>query len=190
VLLIAAFIPAAVIGLLLEDLIERLLFGSLPVAAALIVGGIVMIVVERTFTYRREAKVTSVDQASIVDAVVVGFAQCFSLWPGTSRSMATIVGAQLRGFSNEAAAEFSFLLALPTLGAATVYKFFSAFSEMRAIEGAMPALVVGNVVAFVVAFVAIWGFIRLITKVGMTPFGIYRIIIGVVVLGFILQGAL
>lgn len=182
VLLMAAFIPAAVVGLLFEDMIEERLFGSAPVAWALIVGGIVMIAVEMLFTKRREPQVTSVDQASLVDAVAIGFFQCFSLWPGTSRSMSTIVGAQVRGFSNEAAAEFSFLLALPTLGAATVYKFFSAFPEFQRIDGAMPALVVGNIVAFVVAFLAIWGFIRLITKVGMSPFGVYRIILGIVVL--------
>lgn len=178
ILLLIAFIPAAIVGLLMDEWIEKRLFGAAPVAWALVVGGILMILVERFITHRRTCRVDNVAEATWQDGFLIGIAQCFSLWPGTSRSMATIVGAQLCGFSNAAAAEFSFLLALPTLGAATLYKLVSAFKEMQSVEGIIPALLIGNIVSFAVAYLAIWGFIKLIARTGMTPFGIYRIVLG------------
>lgn len=184
-LLITAFIPAMIVGLLAGDFIAAKLFGARPVAIALIVGGVAMIFAERAAKRVENYPIASLEQATFKDALIVGCIQCLALWPGMSRSMTTIVGAQLRGFSNVAAAEFSFLLALPTLGAATIYKFFGAYQDMRDEPGFLQALFIGNVVSFIVAFIAVWTFIRLVEKVGMTPFGIYRIILGIVVFALI-----
>ncbi len=181
-LLITAFIPAAVLGGAFGDRIEALLFGPVAVAAALIVGGVAMIVAEHLSKRVENYPIDDFGRIATKDALVVGFAQCFALWPGMSRSMTTIVGAQLRGFSPRTAAEFSFLLALPTLGAATVFKFVKEYETLSRIEGMMHMLLVGNVVSFIVAFVAVWSFIKLVSRVGMTPFGIYRIVLGILVL--------
>lgn len=186
--LLVAFIPAAVVGLLLGDVIEERLFSAGTVAAALLVGGIVMIVSEQWSLRRGTPLRQSVDDLRWRDALIIGLAQCLSLWPGMSRSMTTIVGAQLRGCSNMVAAEFSFLLALPTLGAATVYKFLSAYRSIVAEEGAMRLILLGNGASFAVALLAIWGFIRLVERFGMTPFGVYRILLGLVVGLLVLGG--
>lgn len=187
-MLLVSFFPAAVVGLLAKDVIEGVLFGTLPVAAALIIGGIAMIVVEKFHTERHTPRVESVQDATYLDALWIGIAQCFSLWPGMSRSMSTIVGAQLRGFNNAAAAEYSFLLALPTLGAATVYKLFDSLERIQTMPNGVFLLVVGNVVSFAVALLAIWGFIRLVQHIGMTPFGVYRIVLGLLVLCAVAMG--
>jgi undecaprenyl-diphosphatase len=114
-------------------------------------------------------------------AFVIGLAQCLSLWPGTSRSMCTIVGGQLVGLSTATAAEFSFLLALPTLGAATLYEGFKARHILVASVG-IPSLVVGFVVSYFVAWAVIATFLRYLRARGLEPFGWYRIVAGVVVL--------
>lgn len=185
--LLVAFLPAAVVGLLLDDFIEARLFSPTTVAVALILGGIVMIVAER-WAHRRPARVEDVDALTWRDALAVGCAQCLALWPGMSRSMCTIVGGQLRGLSNGAAAEFSFLLALPTLGAATIYKCVSAWRELSGMDGGITLLLVGNGVSFVVAFLAVWGFLALVRRYGMAPWGWYRIAAGAVLLLLIRNG--
>lgn len=184
-MLFVAFLPSAAIGLLASDWIEEELFGVEPVAWALLVGGVAMILVEQLLVKRRAARVEALEQGTIVDALAIGLAQCCALWPGMSRSMSTIVGAQLRGFSNAAAAEFSFLLALVTLSAATVYKFLDAYRQFAETEGAMRALLVGNAISFAVAYLSVWFFIKLVNRVGMTPFGIYRIVLGGVLLAYL-----
>lgn len=181
-LLAAAFFPAAVLGALFGDRIEAVLFSPATVAAALIVGGVAMIVAEYLSKRVENYPIDDFGRIALKDALMVGLAQCFALWPGMSRSMTTIVGAQLRGFSPRTAAEFSFLLALPTLGAATVFKFLKEYDTLSRVDGMMQVLLIGNMVSFAVAFLAVWTFIRLVSKVGMTPFGIYRIILGIVVL--------
>lgn len=181
-LLAVAFLPAAVLGALFGGKIQDVLFGPVTVAAALIVGGVAMIVAEYLSKRVENYPIDEFGRITMKDALCVGIAQCFALWPGMSRSMTTIVGAQLRGFSPRTAAEFSFLLALPTLGAATVFKFIKEYEALTQMDGMMQALLIGNIVSFIVAFVAVWTFIRLVSKVGMTPFGIYRIILGVIVL--------
>lgn len=191
--LIVAFLPAAVIGKLLDDIIDAHLMAPLPVVGALVVGGIAMIVVENFVVKPRarkdgEESLRKVEQMTFLDAFIVGCGQCLALWPGTSRSMATIVTAQLRGFSSVAAAEFSFLLAMPTLGAATAYKLLKHRHDFMAMEGGVGLILFGNMVAFVVAFVAVIGFVRVVTKFGMTPFGIYRILIGFLFLSLWLMG--
>lgn len=181
--LFVAFLPAAVLGLLLHHKIEEHLFGPIPVAAALLVGGVVMVLFERHRRARGQNPATDeVDRIPIRVAFLIGLAQCLSLWPGTSRSMVTILAALLLGCSAVAAAEFSFLLALPTLGAATLYGFLKSREALLGGSVGAPAMVVGLAVAAVVATIAIRSFIRWITKHGLEPFGWYRIALGILIL--------
>jgi undecaprenyl-diphosphatase len=177
VALAVAFVPAAVVGVLLRKAIKAHLFGMIPVAAAFVVGGVFMIVVERL---RRASKVTGLDGLEHISprrALAIGLGQCFALWPGASRSMCTIVAGQLAGLSTATAAEFSFLLALPTLGAATIYEGYKARHELASSVGGLP-LAIGLGVSFLVAWAVIAGFIRYLQKRGLEPFGWYRIVVG------------
>ena len=177
-----AFVPAAVLGLLFHKKIEELLFAPRPVAAALIAGGVVMIGIE--LQRKRAGNPGEEGLAAVTPrrAFGVGLAQCISLWPGSSRSMTTIVGAQLGGLSTAAAADFSFLLAIPTLGAATGYKLLKGGRALFAVPGGATSLAVGLVVSFVVALIVIAAFLRYLKRFGLLPFGVYRIVLGVVVL--------
>lgn len=179
--LFVAFLPAAVVGLLFDDLIDKYFFNTFTVALALIVGGVIMLVVER-LVKPANGRIKSVDDVTLLDAFLVGCAQCFSLWPGMSRSMSTIVGAQLRGFTNPAAADFSFLLSLPTLGAATLYSLYKGREELLAMPDWHITVPVGIGVAFVVAWLAIAGFLTFVKRYGMGPFGWYRLVVGGVIL--------
>jgi undecaprenyl-diphosphatase len=181
VALAVAFAPTAVVGLLLRKTIKAHLFGPLPVAIALVVGGLVMIVVERVRARRGVAGDDGLEQVTPGRALAVGLGQCLSLWPGTSRSMCTIVAGQLAGLSTGTAAEFSFLLALPTLGAATLFEAFKARSVLVQNVGAAN-LAVGMVVSFLVAWGVIASFLRYLRARGLEPFGWYRVVLGVVVL--------
>jgi undecaprenyl-diphosphatase len=185
--LLVAFLPAAILGFLLHHKIEEHLFGPLPVAAALFVGGILMVVVERWRRARGgHPRYEDVDLIPVRVAFLIGLAQCLSLWPGTSRSMVTILAALLLGCSAVTAAEFSFLLALPTLGAATVYDLLKSHAALATLGPA--AVLIGIVVAAIVAAIAITSFIRWLTKHGLTPFGWYRIALGLVLLIVIWRG--
>ncbi len=115
-------------------------------------------------------------------ALIVGFAQCFSLWPGASRSMSTIVGGQLSGLNTATAADFSFFLSIPTLGAATLFSLFKHHKEIAAAPGGSMALIVSMATSFVVAFVVIAAFLRYLKRTGLAPFGWYRVIFGALVL--------
>jgi undecaprenyl-diphosphatase len=180
--LIIAFAPVAILGLLFRKIIKAHLFGPVPVAIALIVGGVVMLVVERWLRTRTEhATLDGLEHVTPKRALIIGLGQCASLWPGTSRSMATIIAGQLTGLSTATAAEFSFLVALPALGAATVYEGLKARHELLASGGGM-ALVVGLVTSFVVAWAALAGFLSYVKRRGLEPFGYYRIVLGIVVL--------
>jgi undecaprenyl-diphosphatase len=181
VALLVAFMPAAVLGLLFRKAIKAHLFGPLPVAAALVVGGVAMIVVERVRARNPDKGVEGIDQVTPKRALTIGLGQCLSLWPGTSRSMCTIVTAQLSGLSTATAAEFSFLLALPTLGAATLYEGFKARHLLMSGGGA-PSLAVGLIVSFLVAWGVIASFLTYLKKHGLEPFGWYRIVLGLLVL--------
>jgi len=179
--LIIAFLPAACIGLVLRKTIKAHLFGPIPVAIALIVGGVLMIVVERIRKARKIEGAKGLDQVTPIRAFWIGVGQCFSLWPGSSRSMTTIVAGQLAGLDTSTSAEFSFLLALPTLGAATLYELYKSRAALfGSIGGA--ELAVGLVVSFVVAWAVIAAFIRYLRHRGLEVFGYYRIVLGVVVL--------
>lgn len=174
------FAPTAVAGLLLRKLVKAHLMGPKPVAAALVVGGAIMIAVERL----RKARGARGDaEVTPRRALAVGMGQCLALWPGASRSMCTIVAGQLAGLSTDAAAEFSFLLGLPTLGAATVYEAWKSRAELFASRADAAALAVGLVTSFAVAWVVVRAFIRYLKSHGLEPFGVYRIVLGAVVLG-------
>jgi len=175
--LIVAFFPAAVLGLAFSKYIKSYLFHAVPVALAFIVGGIVILLVDRG---ERPARVHSAAEMSWRDALKVGFAQCFALIPGTSRSGATIIGGMLFGLSRKAATEFSFFLAVPTLVAAGGYDFL----KNRALFSASDAgiFTVGSVAAFVSAFVVVRWLIRYVSTHDFKPFAWYRIVFGLVVL--------
>ncbi len=178
--LAVAFVPAAIVGLLLHHAIKERLFTPLPVAGALIVGGLLMIAVERVRAKRGVTGLDGLDNVTPRRALLVGIGQCFALWPGTSRSMTTIVAGQLAGLSTSTAAEFSFLLALPTLGAATLYEGYKARAELGAGVGDL-SVIIGLVVSFFVAWGVIAMFIRYLKRRGLEPFGWYRIVLGIVV---------
>jgi undecaprenyl-diphosphatase len=160
--------------------IKRLLFGPLPVAAALLLGGVVMIAVERWRKARGVEGVSGTEQVTLRRALIIGLGQCFALWPGMSRSMSTIVAGQLAGLSTATAAEFSFLLSVPTLGAATLYEIYKARADLAQGIGAAQ-LAAGLLVSFGVAWLVIAGFVRYLGKRGLEPFGYYRIALAVLV---------
>ena len=188
--LIIAFIPAAAIGFVTHKWIKAHLFGPRPVAIALIAGGLLILVVARWMRTRAKAPGAKaqfgLDDLPISAALLIGLAQCFSLWPGTSRAMTTILAALILGATPVAAAEFSFLLALPTLGAATLFDLLKHHDELTgpAIGGPGP-LIVGLVVSAIVAAIAIRGFLRYVTSRGLEPFGWYRIVLGAVVIALL-----
>jgi undecaprenyl-diphosphatase len=177
-----AFVPAAAVGFLFQKAIEKRLFGPGPVAVALIVGGMLMIAVEVIRKRRGATGAEGLEQVTPRRALMVGIAQCASLWPGTSRSMSTIVGGQLAGLSTATAADFSFFLAIPTLGAATVYKLAKGGRALLDAPGGASALAIGMGVSFVVALLVISAFLKYLKRFGLLPFGVYRIILGVIVL--------
>jgi len=176
--LVVAFIPAAVLGLLFSKYIKAYLFHAVPVALAFIVGGIVILLVERN--PRQTHRVETAQAMTWLDALKVGVAQCFALIPGTSRSGATIIGGMLFGLSRKAATEFSFFLAVPTLIAAGIYDLWKNRELLSAAD--VPAFGVGLVVAFVSAFVVIRWLIRYVATHDFKPFAWYRIAFGIVVL--------
>jgi undecaprenyl-diphosphatase len=178
--LVIGFLPAAASGLLLRKTIKAHLFGPLPVAAALLVGGILMIAIERYRKAKNPPVVEGLEHVTPRRALIIGIGQCFSLWPGSSRSMCTIVAGQLSGLATATAAEFSFLLALPTLTAATLYEGFKGRHELFA-AGAGMDLAIGLVVSFLVAWAVIAGFLRYLQHRGLEPFGYYRILLAMAV---------
>lgn len=184
-LLMVAFLPAAVLGYLFHKQIEKYLFGPIPVVYALAAGGVLMIVVEYFFWVRNKdaRRITQVDQVEYWQALVIGCAQCLAMWPGTSRSMITIIAALVVGLDMVAAAEFSFLLALPTLGATTIFSGLSNRHELIQSAG-LDGLLVGLVVSAVVAAVAVKLFVHWLTRHGLIPFGVYRILLAVGLLAY------
>jgi undecaprenyl-diphosphatase len=175
--LVVAFIPAAVLGLAFAKAIKAYLFQPLPVALAFIVGGVIILWVERK---PLRPKVETTRDMTWRDALKVGIAQCFALIPGTSRSGATIIGGMLFGLSRRAATEFSFFLAVPTLVAAGLYDLWKSRSLLSAHDLGLFAL--GAAAAFVSAFVVIRWLIRYVASHDFRPFAWYRIVFGVLVL--------
>jgi undecaprenyl-diphosphatase len=179
--LLIAFIPAAVIGFLASDFIDSLLENVWVVSVMLIMGGFFMLYVDKWFTCPEK------DEPKMTDskAFKIGLAQCVAMIPGVSRSMATIVGGMAQKFSRKTAAEFSFFLAVPTMAAASGYKLLKLLlkdeSRQLLIDN-INLLIVGNIVAFIVAMAAIKFFIEFLTKYGFKAFGYYRILAGLLIL--------
>jgi undecaprenyl-diphosphatase len=172
-----AFLPALVIGATLHGTITGLLFSPWVVCAALIVGGLAIIVIERA---RPEPSIRSVPEIGPVAALMIGFGQALAMIPGTSRSGATIITALLLGVERRTAAEFSFVLAIPTMLAATAYSLWKACHGLEA-EG-LGQIAVGFAAAFLVALVTVRWVLSVIGRIGFTPFGWYRIMLGAVML--------
>jgi undecaprenyl-diphosphatase len=187
-LLMLAFAPAAILGLIFHKPIQENLFSPYTVAGALIVGGVLMIVVEWIFWRPRKIKQTSshIDQIRYWQALVIGLAQCLAMWPGTSRSMITILAAIVVGLNFVTAAEFSFLLALPTLGGATIYAASKDWGNLMDAAGP-DTILIGVVVSGLAAAVAVKAFVKWLTHHGMIPFGIYRILLGLAVFAYFLR---
>lgn len=184
--LFIAFIPAAIFGVLLGDFIDSLLENVLVVAIMLVLGGVLMLFVDKWFN-----KTSDKPQMSETNALKIGLYQCIAMIPGVSRSMATIVGGMQQGFSRRQAAEFSFFLAVPTMFAATAYKLLKLIlnPETRTLLlDNITILIIGNIVAFIVAILAIKFFIDFLSKHGFKAFGWYRIIIGSAIIIMILCG--
>ncbi len=184
--LLIAFIPAAVIGLLFSDYIDDLLDSVWVVAIMLVIGGVFMLFVDQWFNKPQADQ--SMDWKR---ALKIGFYQCIAMIPGVSRSMATIVGGMSTKLSRKNAAEFSFFLAVPTMAAAAGYKLLKLImdpAQSHILQENLTTLLIGNIVAFIVAMGAIKFFIGFLTKYGFKAFGYYRIIVGAVIIIFLLMG--
>ena len=173
--LFIAFIPAAVLGLMFNDFIDEMLEKVWVVALMLVVGGVFMLFCDKIFNKGKEDTPLTEKRA-----FMVGLFQCISMIPGVSRSMATIVGGMAQKMTRKAAAEFSFFLAVPTMLGATVYKAYKLVKVggVELITDNMTTLIVGNVIAFIVALLAIKFFINFVSKHGFMAFGWYRIVVG------------
>lgn len=182
--LIIAFLPAAVIGVLLNDLIDEWLMGTTPVIWALAIGGVLMLFAAR---WQRSAFHEGDDSHSFIDiehltwkrALIIGFVQCFAMFPGTSRSMVTIVASMAMGMKPKHAAEFSFLLGLPTLGGAMVYKLFKDSDALSTLSAG--PMILGIIIAFIAASIAIKWLVAYLSKHGLALFGWYRIALAIIV---------
>lgn len=179
--LLIAFLPAAGLGFVVHDAVKDHLMGATPVAAALIVGGLLMIALPYLLPKRPESEET-LDVVTFRRALLIGVCQCAALWPGFSRSMSTIVGGQVAGLRAKTAAQFSFLLSIPVLGGATALDLYKNGDALFASEGGAMALAIGLVTAFVVSIAVIAVFLRYLEKFGLAPFGYYRVALGILVL--------
>ncbi len=184
--LFIAFIPAAIIGFLASDYIDSLLENVVVVAIMLVLGGVLMLFVDKWFDKPSENQ-----EMDWKRSLKIGFYQCIAMIPGVSRSMATIVGGMTTKLSRKNAAEFSFFLAVPTMAAASGYKLLKLVMEPTGttmLKENLITLLIGNVVAFIVAMIAIKFFIGFLTKYGFKAFGYYRIIVGVAILVLLALG--
>jgi undecaprenyl-diphosphatase len=179
--LAAAFLPAAIIGFLFNSKIDEMLESPLVVAINLLVGGIFLLFIDALFKNSTESDSSKINY---YQAVKIGVFQCIAMMPGVSRSAATIAGGMAQGFSRKAAAEFSFFLAVPTMFAASAYKLLKAYHQIQPQH--ITTLALGNLVAFLVAMLAIKFLIGYLTKNGFKVFGYYRIALGSLILVLIL----
>lgn len=184
--LFIAFLPALVFGLLLNDFIDALLENVLVVAVMLLLGGIFLIFMDR---FIKEKTVNTDDEVTYKTALKIGFFQVIAMVPGVSRSAATIIGGLVQGLSRKTAAEFSFFLAVPTMFAATVYKVYDFYKDGITVQSdQITMLVVGNLVAFIVAILAIRSFIGVITRYGLKAYGYYRVAVGLLIIILMMSG--
>lgn len=176
--IIVAAIPAAVLGVLFDDKIDELLFKPIPVAIALVTYGIVIIFMESKNKGKLNYKVEDVFQVTYKMALIIGFFQVLAMWPGTSRSAATIIGAMILGLNRKAAADFSFFLAIPTMLGATLLKIVKTTGLTSSQWG---LIVLGFILSFFVAYVVIKKFLSYIQRNDFAIFGYYRVVLGVIV---------
>lgn len=173
--LLIAFIPAAIVGFIAGDFIDRLLESSVVVAFSLVAGGIILLFVDKWFN-----KIDENQSITWLRALKIGLFQIIAMIPGVSRSAATIIGGMAVKLNRKNAAEFSFFLAVPTMFAASAYKLYKGYNTLTSVN--INILLLGNLVAFIVALLAIKGFIIYLTKNGFRIFGWYRIIVGMIIL--------
>lgn len=186
--LLIGVIPAIVLGLLFSKKIDAMLESTLVVAWALVIGGIILLFIDKLFT---KHTITSEAQITPVNAFIIGIWQCLAMIPGVSRSAASIIGGMQQKLTRSEAAEFSFFLAVPTMLAASGYKLLKYYKESGGFSGEeMKMLAVGNIVAFIVALLAIKFFISFVKKYGFKIWGVYRIIGGLILLLLIYKGYL
>jgi len=184
--LIVGVIPAIILGLLFSKQIDALLESTITVAITLLAGGIVLIFVDKFFT---KPRIQSEKQVSYLNSFTIGIWQCIAMIPGVSRSAASIIGGMQQKLTRSAAAEFSFFLAVPTMLAATGYKLLKFYKENGGFSGEeIKLLAIGNIIAFVVAMIAIKFFIEFLKKHGFRLWGIYRVILGIVLLVLLYTG--
>ncbi len=184
--LFVAFLPAAVIGVLLSKEIDKLLQSALTVGITMFVGGIILLFVDKWFN---KPVVNEEKDINYITALKIGFFQCLAMIPGTSRSAASIVGGMSQKLSRTAAAEFSFFLAVPTMFAATAKKLWDFHKDGYTFtHDEIKFLVIGNIIAFVIAMIAIKSFITFLEKRGFKSFGWYRIVVGAIIIGLIVSG--
>ncbi|MBN9283561.1 MULTISPECIES: undecaprenyl-diphosphate phosphatase [Flavobacterium] len=186
--LACAVVPALILGKIFDDMIDAVLGKPIPIAIVLILGGVILLFVDNFF---KNPTIHKEEDISIKRAVIIGFWQCLAMMPGTSRSAASIIGGMQQGLTRQAAAEFSFFLAVPTMLAVTVYSLFLKTYEVSQLKGYelllqsgdnIKLFLIGNVVAFIVAVIAIKFFIGVVKKYGFRPWGYYRIIAGTALL--------
>ncbi|HLO74206.1 MAG TPA: undecaprenyl-diphosphate phosphatase [Flavobacterium sp.] len=188
--LACAVIPALVLGKIFDDKIDAILGNPIPIAIVLIIGGIVLLFIDGRFN---NPTIVSEEDITIKKAITIGVWQCLAMMPGTSRSAASIIGGMQQGLTRETAAEFSFFLAVPTMLAVTTYSLFIKTYEVSQLKGYelltqsndnLKLFFIGNIVAFIVAVIAIKFFIGIIKKYGFKPWGYYRIIAGIILLAY------
>ncbi|MDR7209735.1 undecaprenyl-diphosphate phosphatase [Flavobacterium piscis] len=188
--LACAVIPALILGKLFDDKIDAILGNPIPIAIVLILGGIVLLFIDNQF---KKPTITNEEDITIKKAVTIGFWQCLAMMPGTSRSAASIIGGMQQGLDRQTSAEFSFFLAVPTMLAVTTYSLFLKTYEVSQLKGYelltqspenLKMFFIGNIIAFIVAVIAIKSFIEIIKKYGFKPWGYYRIIAGILLLTY------
>lgn len=184
--LVVAFIPGAVAGILLGGVIDGLLENAAGVASSLLIGGIILLYADKWFG---KGKIEEEEKINFYLAFKIGLFQCLALFPGISRSGATIIGGMSQNLNRKLAAEFSFFLAVPTMFGATVKKLYDFYEAGFVLDKEkIQLLLIGNAVAFVVAMVAIKAFIGFLNRYGFKVFGYYRIVLGLVILGLLAAG--
>ncbi len=184
--LVVAAIPASILGLILNDFIDSLLESPMMVGVMLVIGGVILLFVDKWFN---KPTIDNSDEISYKQAFIIGWYQCLALIPGTSRSASTIVGGMTQKLTRKAAAEFSFFLAIPMMLGASIVKLYKFLKEGHTFTGEeINLLIVGNLVGFVVAIIAIKTFIDILTKYGFKLFGWYRIVVGLVIIAMLLSG--
>lgn len=184
--LLVAFIPSVIAGLAFSDKIDELLESPQTVAIALVIGGVILLFIDKFFQHNH---IRDTKNVGYKEALFTGLFQCLAMIPGTSRSASTIIGGMTQKMTRTVAAEFSFFLAVPTMAGATAKKVYDFYKDGYVITGEeIKLLAIGNIVAFVVAMLAIKSFITFLQKRGFQVFGWYRIVVGLVILGFLLTG--